>query len=362
MDGVFSKHIQKYDNKVSSNIKENFMYKKASREIQRISNYAGESPDYVQGGGGNTSVKFDDTIMAIKASGYTLGEVTQDTGYVTVDYKKIRKYYNNVDPNAQKDFEKDTLELNLDSIVLLDGMENKRPSVEVGFHSFLQRCVIHTHSVYANILCCTVEGREIALEIFKDSGISYIFVPYVDPGFHLTLTIKDAVEAYQKENGCRPDAIFMENHGVIVSNDDAEKAIKIHDDLNQKIIKYFNLIEYPKPYIKKTQDGFESNTSYFKAFAQKHGGEDYFKTLLLYPDQLVYIGKKLGDIIQFEKGGIRYQTTEKEAGVIEETLLGVAFVVGEIKKAGLTLKQMNEKDADFINNWESEKYRSKLIK
>ncbi|MBT7121374.1 MAG: class II aldolase, partial [Clostridia bacterium] len=142
------------------------MYEIEKKEMVRISNYCGDRVDYVQGGGGNTSVKFDDKLMAIKASGYTLKEATQDKGYVTVNYRNIKKYYNEVDPGADTDFEKESLLLNMDSIVLLDGMENKRPSVEVGLHSFLNRCVIHTHSVYANMLCCAAEGQNIAKEIF----------------------------------------------------------------------------------------------------------------------------------------------------------------------------------------------------
>ncbi|NLT96687.1 MAG: class II aldolase, partial [Christensenellaceae bacterium] len=59
---------------------------------------------------------------------------------------------------------------------------------------------------------------------------------------------------------------------------------------------------------------------------------------------------------------ILYKTGEKEAQVIEETLLGVVYVIDMISRTGLTLKQMDEKGADFINNWESEKYRSQLIK
>ena len=89
------------------------MYNKERKEMQRISNYCGDRVDYVQGGGGNTSVKFDDKLMAIKASGYTLKETTQEKGFVTVDYQNIKKYYNEVDISADKDFEKESLAINL---------------------------------------------------------------------------------------------------------------------------------------------------------------------------------------------------------------------------------------------------------
>jgi ribulose-5-phosphate 4-epimerase/fuculose-1-phosphate aldolase len=303
--------------------------------------------------------------MAIKASGYTLAEITPEKGYVTVDYKKIMEYYNTVDANAKKDFEKESLEVNLSSIVLLPGMEEKRPSVEVGFHSFLSGNVIHTHSVYANILCCSEEGRSVAQKIFAGSGIGYVFLPYIDPGFRLTLAIKQAVDAYRSENGALPDAIFLDNHGIIVHNEDPEKAIQIHEKVNEAVRKHFGLNDFPKPAIVKRGDGFASDTGYIRDFIlETKADESYFNALTLYPDQLVYMGGKMGSVIHIDKssGETVYQAGEKEAQTLEETLLGVVYVAGSIKKSGLTLRQMDESGANFINNWESEKYRSKLIK
>lgn len=338
------------------------MYKKQRELMKRISNYCGDRVDYVQGGGGNTSVKLNEQLMAIKASGYTLKVTTAQKGFVTVDYRKISEYYNDVDPGADTDFDKESHELNMSSIVLLPGMEKRRPSVEVGMHSFLKKYVIHTHSVYANILCCSLEGRELAHEIFCDDVLNYIFIPYIDPGFRLALAIKEKVEEFKDQNGCMPDVIFMENHGVISTNDDAEKAIALHELVNESVIKRFNLEEYPIPMVKKTKAGFESSTQYLLDFSQTHGLQEYFEALRLYPDQLVYVSKALGQTIMFEDARIIYASAEKEAKVIEETLLGVAYVVGEIEKASLTLRQMDEKSAGFINNWESEKYRSQMVK
>lgn len=340
------------------------MYTEVKQEMKLISEYAGQRKDYVQGGGGNTSVKFDNRLMGIKASGYCLNEITEGKGYVTVNYKKIKQYYNTVDVEKQKDFEKESLQVNLDSIVLLDGMENKRPSVEVGFHSFLQKYVIHTHSVYANVLCCCEQGQKIAQEIFRDNSISYLFVPYIDPGFRLTFAVKKAVEAFQAEKGIEPDVIFLKNHGMIVSNDDAKKVISIHETVNERIKSYLTLPNYTQPKIKKSGQVYKGDTDYLKRFiTQNNVDTAYLKTLRLYPDQLVYIGSKLDKVIKIDvnTAEITYHTTAKEAQVIEETLVGVAYVINEIKKTGLILKQMNEADADFINNWEGEKYRSKLV-
>ncbi len=339
------------------------MYEKQKHQMERISSYAGERKDYVQGGGGNTSVKFNDRLMAIKASGYLLTEVAKDSGYVTVDYSAIRKYYDTVDTSEKKDFEKESLEASLGSVVLLEGMQDLRPSVEVGFHSFLKRCVIHTHSVYANMLCCSYEGREKADEIFNGSGISYTFLPYIDPGFTLTLAMRDALLQYSSKMGSVPDVVFLENHGIIVHGEDAEAAIAIHEKVNEMIKAHFKIDKYPEPKIKEEGEGYESATKFLRKFVENYeAGEEYFKNLRLYPDLLVYAGRSIGKKVRIRENSIIYDTNEKEAQTIEETLLGAAYVIDAINKAGMTLRQMDEKGAAFIDGWESEKYRANLIK
>ncbi len=260
------------------------MYQKEKEELVLISKYAGTRPEYVQGGGGNVSVKFDGRLMAIKASGYTIAEITPEKGYVTVDYERIKEYYNTVDSSAGNDFEKESLAVNMGSAVLIDGMEVKRPSVEVGFHSFLSRCVIHTHSIYANLLCCSEEGRNIAKKILADCGLTYLFIPYIDPGYRLTLAVRQGILEFESQFGRMPDVVFLDNHGIIVHNKEAGQAVLIHEEINSIIKKYFSLEDYPKPGI---QTIYKSNTVYLLDFIKQcHANEDYFNELKLYPDQL----------------------------------------------------------------------------
>jgi hypothetical protein len=132
-----------------------------------------------------------------------------------------------------------------------------------------------------------------------------------------------------------------------------------------KIQKFFGLGSFPQPRILKTGEDFESDTGYMKQFVLEKGADAaYFNALQLYPDQLVYLGGKFGNTINIDakSGKVLYRAGEKEAQTMEETLLGVVFVAGTIEKSGLTLRQMDESGAKFINNWESEKYRSKLVK
>lgn len=341
------------------------MYDNEKKFMKIISNYAGNRIDYVQAGGGNTSYKYDDKIMAIKASGYSLAEIELESGYVTVDYTAIKDGYAAIAKKKDCDVEKETLKINLKSIRLLEGMENKRPSVEVGFHSYLQRAVVHTHSVCSNILCCSEEGEDLAKEIFNDSKLGHISIPFISPGFRLSIHIKDNTEKYKAMHGKMPDLIFMESHGIISSNDDYKAAVDIHENANDMIKKYFNVPEFPKAMIEETDEGFVSKTEYIKNFIKEFkADEKYFGEVILYPDQMVYLGSNLGEsiLIDSDNGLITYKMNEKRARSTEEVILGVAYIISEIKRNNLTLKLLCDEGIEFIRNWESEKYRASLAK
>jgi len=341
------------------------MYTKEKQAMKAISQYAGQRLDFVQGGGGNTSYKFDDKIMAIKASGYSLAEVEEDKGYVTVDYAALKREYDALLTKKDADVEKESLDINLNNISLLEGMDSKRPSVEVGFHSFLKRAVVHTHSVYSNLLCCAEEGREMAKEIFGGSEYGYIYIPFINPGFELSMHIKEECAAFERTNGKAPELIFMESHGIVSTSDDYEEAIAIHDKANEMIIDYFGAKPFPKPKIAVACDGFVSDTPFIGEFIQAFkAGDAYFDDTILYPDQLVYLGGNLGKTIHIsaDDGKVTYETGMKQAKTVEEILLGVTYIISELARSGKTLKLLCQEGVDFIRNWESEKYRAQLVK
>ena len=80
----------------------------------------------------------------------------------------------------------------------------------------------------------------------------------------------------------------------------------------------------------------------------------------LYPDQLVYLNNLLintPDKMTVSGGKVRYNAELPQATTLEETLAAYLFVLSAVENSGLTLSTMSEKEVDFINNWEAEKYR-----
>lgn len=337
--------------------------KNTIKDLIDISTYSGSRADYTQGGGGNTSVKNDEKgLMLIKASGYRLVDINETTAFVAVDKNMIYNYYNSVDLSVEKDYEKESAEISKASIVPLEGIQTLRPSVEVGFHAILKKYVVHTHSVYGNLITCSQEGEELAKKLFADKDFGFIFLPYINPGFSLTLAMKDKIDEYVKETGKYPEVIFMKNHGLVVTADALDRVKAVNTDVNETIRNYFGLADdFRKVDLVATETGFKSATKIVLDFVKDN---ELNKAVLdetpLYPDQLVYLNNILAHSPQtmvVKDGTVYYNTDIKQATTLEETLAAYLFVVTNVKKAGLTVSTMNEKEVYFINNWEAEKYR-----
>lgn len=346
------------------------MFDEILNELEIISHAVGNSPEYVQGGGGNTSVKLDNKLMAVKASGFKLKQITSSEGFVVVNYKNIKEYFENVDLNSGIDYEKDSIKFAQDNVVELKGLVKLRPSVEAGFHSILKRYVIHTHSVYANIVCCSEEGQELVGKIFPENEWDTLWIPYVNPGFFLTLKIMEGIKYFENEKGRFPEIIFMENHGLIITSDNKDCCIELHEKVNNRIREYLGVKEdYPGITLSKRENSYISKTEYLiDFFKESNISKKFFEEIVLYPDQLVYLndsvsidgeGSKLN--INTKTGELIYNTNYQEALTIEETLLAYLYVVNKIKECKMSVKSMTRDQVDYIRNWESERYRRKLV-
>ena len=211
------------------------------RAFAEMSQTAGARADYVQGGGGNTSAKLAGGLMAIKASGFRLADITTDSAYAVLDGAALRAFYCSHEESDFDDVEKAGSAEAKDATMTIDGLLSLRPSVEAGFHSVLDRYVVHSHSVYCNLAACACEGREIAARALKNAPYTFGFVPYVNPGARLTFAILREVQRVTDETGKRPTVIFMQNHGVIAHCDSAEECLRIHDDVNERIAMAFGV-------------------------------------------------------------------------------------------------------------------------
>ena len=285
-----------------------------SKELNNLislSRDTGQEIAFVQGGGGNTSVKLSKTKMAIKSSGTCLKDMSISSGYSIVNYSELSDFIRKLSKN-EKDF---SIKINSYSD------ENyPRPSIETGFHSILGKYVIHTHSVFVNTLTCAREGQSIIKKLFP----KFKWVNYATPGLDLMVEI-----LYQApSSSSKPGAIFLQNHGLIVWADKVEIAYKIHEQISSSIIKEFDLDSFK----------FDPRKKYFPNQDKKE---------ILFPDQAVYT--MAGDEILSSRGA-------------QETLCSYNYILNSINKIGLSPLYLDESEAHKLLSMESERYRQGLIK
>lgn len=340
----------------------------------RMSQTAGSRTDYVQGGGGNTSVKLGDGLMAIKASGFCLSDITPRRAYAVLDGAAIRDFYLSGEPERFGDVEAAGSAKVKECTRAVEGLEALRPSVEAGFHSILRTYVLHTHSVYANLACCCAKCGEIARAAFAGADYSWGMVPYVDPGSRLAFAIRDELRRVEAETGKAPAVILMQNHGMIVHDDDPDRCLAIHADANARLAAQFGIAgdSFPEVSVKALEDGlYEADVPYLqKCLASGGYTEQFLLEQPLYPDQMVFLtGSFSMDRASVEEGQcvawtdtgrVAMRMDGKKARVMAETLTAVVFIIEHIRNAGYPLSTMGEAAKHFIANWESEKYRRSL--
>lgn len=167
----------------------------------------GGMTDWVQGGGGNISIKESDTLL-LKESGVRIGDTTNTEGFVFMSICKLQELMSNNIEDC--------------STAISDGCG--RPSIEAFFHTVPNKYVVHLHpSHLLNTLC--------------EQNATY--VPYVKPG--LTLA-KEFFKLYNTHS----HLYYLQNHGIIITTDYYEQIFEIMNTMRgwtdiQLSLKLFNI-------------------------------------------------------------------------------------------------------------------------
>ena len=357
-------------------------HREALEALRRFSSAAGARSDYVQGGGGNTSAKLDERWMAIKASGYTLGQIALDRAYAVLDYRALRDFYAEAPAVEASELEALGAAAAREATRTVEGLDALRPSVEAGFHSILPRFVLHSHAVWSNLIACAVEAPEIAAAVMDAVGEPYALVPYINPGAELTFAVAEARRAAARD-GVEPDALFLLNHGLVVADDDAEAIGPRHEAICAAAAAHFGLGFEDWPQIAVEAEGEGAWRSATPWLRERLRGDDWqletYTVDALYPDQLVFLAGQIDVVDTGGAGGFAEEQTTKaridratglvhyrcsafEAEVIEQTLVAVAFIREQIAAKGYHVATMSEAGRAFIAGWESEAYRRQIAR
>lgn len=327
------------------------------KNLVKISTYVGDRKDFVQGGGGNTSVKIDGTIMAIKASGFLLKDVSVDNAFALVDYKKVRDFYSS-EQNGNEDIVKS-------AVVKKDGYKVLKPSIETGFHSLLGKYVIHTHSVYANVITCAKDSVKL-LKKYAVGNAEMIHVPYSMPGRNITENIKAQLQNNNVDiKGDKPVCLFLKSHGFVVSANDVDKAIQCHREVNNLLIKQFGEQDSDYQLEKIDENHYTIDSAIFDENQLELLMSENIMDCVLFPDQVVYIqnDKSKIKVMELDKANNRllFNTNRSETEAIIDTLLAYCYISTTLTTLGYEADYIAKEEVQRLLSNEDEEYRKKLI-
>lgn len=188
------------------------------QELINMSRWLGEeSRGFAILGEGNTSAKIDENTFYVKASGYQLGNMSEE-GLVEVSAAPVLDMLNS------ESLSDDKIKAIFKSS-MVDRSGKFLPSIETLFHAYLLTIpgvnfVGHTHPVSVNSILCSKEWQQVVRgRIFPDEvvccGVAPACIDYTDPGVTLARKIRESVEEYTERYEIRPKAILMQNHGLV---------------------------------------------------------------------------------------------------------------------------------------------------
>ncbi len=314
------------------------------KDLIELSKPISIAPIFTQGGGGNTSVKYNDEML-IKASGFRLDEITDSIGYVSVQYKEVQSYFKankTSSDNHLKEFvKKNTI-----------STSNLLASMETGFHAVLSKYVIHTHPIAANYYLCCKEGNSILKSIFNE--YDFEIIPYVNPGYALSKHIAEMKN--------KAAIMFLQNHGIIIHSNNKDEALHLHQKV-MNLLPVVPQINYSLNQANETEWILTSDKLSILYTERELLKKTYF------PDQAVVIGQsfcfeKQSDVkinfISNEKCILNVK--KKEALAIAENLLALASIIEYSKNNSYTLQSIPDAEVAYILGLDMEKYRQQLLK
>ncbi len=349
--------------------------------ISILSRYFAQS-QFVKGGGGNTSCK-DGTHLWVKASGTSLAEI-HPNNLVKMNRSKLCELYNTVtpaDPAAREALVKKIMT----GAVCTDGPG--RASVEAPLHNcFSATYVVHTHPPLVNGLCCSKSGAEVVAKLFPDA----LWVEYIDPGYTLCMEVRQRIQKYIQSYGREPSVLFLQNHGIFVAGNSAAEISTLYEHVFSSL-KHAYQDHHLHDVLPEAVADFacqEEHRTISAAFQAILGDIPFIKVCGFFPvpkapltpDHIVYMKSFAMLELPTASTLTAFKSTHGYLPKIIATVNGIYAVDANARRAELAMElcqdaslilqlaeafggvqYMNDQSRLFIENWEVEAYRQKLI-
>ncbi len=338
-----------------------------------LHNHFGKNDNYVQGAGGNISIKEDD-IIHIKKSGKHFRDIKDANDVISCNISKedirgVLEIYN-----------KQNLE-NQYNALIEDKISGKdRPSIELSFHVFGDKYTLHLHPTIINIFTCTEQGQEIIKKLCEDND-NMSYVDYCKPGIILT-------DKIMEKRSILNEITFLFNHGIIITGPSEESIKERYELIENRLKKEIIYEEYKQDneLLSKSLNP-EYNFLINNDFLKEKGSEifksksedDIHELPHLYPDSAIYNARVssqsvnrgastyIANVIVYRFLHDSHQwlinvSSKKEAIFKTELFINKMKIEYFAKLNGFTPSYLDEKSVDKLVNWDAEKYRQELLK
>jgi len=327
--------------------------------LNELSARVGGDPAWVQGAGGNTSIK-QDGILWIKASGLWLMHAREQEIMVPVALDALLGALERADPLAEQAQHFVCEDLNPSGL---------RPSIETTVHALMpQKVVVHVHCVETIALAVAENSESLIHE--RLAGFRHAFVPYIRPG----LPLARAIAASLGEN---TDVVVLGNHGLVVAAGTVAAAEMLLEKVTAALVTRPRLAP-PADLVALEQLALNSNYQLPEDPALHGLGTDVASWRIasvgsLYPDQVIF----LSDAITIARPGDTARDLEQPSRVLLifpskgvlvarhasagalSMIRGLADVASRISPA-TNLRVLTDAECAELLGWDAEKYRQSL--
>ena len=244
-------------------------------ELAELSARLGQRIELVQGPGGNTSIKNENTLW-IKASGKWLADAERQNIFVPIDLRHARALIKRGIGD-------------LASCVI--GEVGLRPSIETAVHALIEYpVVVHLHSINALAFAVRIDGQDAAAS--KLRGLNWIWLDYARPGPNLATALCNLLAKHPTAN-----VILLGNHGLLICAESVGEAAALIKTVEERLAVSARPWQLPSP---KDLECFSAISGCrLPAVMETHAiARDPLAMRLasngaLYPDHAVFLGGSL---------------------------------------------------------------------
>lgn len=303
--------------------------------------FLGSSTDFVQGAGGNLSVKLD-SVMWIKASGTRLKDAGTKQIFLPMDLSSTQKEVLSSE--------------NLSNCCIpTNSTYGLRPSIETAIHSLLpHKYVAHVHSL-GSISKAITSSAAVQLEEL-DIDAKKVFIPYSKPGIPLANAIMEQIRSLKIDSSTNL-IILLGNHGLIVASEKINVATELIVSLENKWNSQRSIFGTVETQAESLAMIFPPKTLNSEQAAILTGGP-------LTPDEVVFLGpipftylskRNASSNVFIDEDGSVWINPELSKDALE-------IVVSFVNIARLTMPKcipvyLTSIQVDELLNWDAEKWR-----